>query len=207
MLAFAHRGGMADAPENSLQAFRLALSRGVTALESDVWLDASGEPVLSHTRPGPAALPLRALWQECGTAYDLCLDLKQRGVVGPVVAAARDAGVDLQRLWLVGRGGEPLRWRGVDPQVRLVTDTRVQHTLPWPAGYLRGLRAGGVDAVNLRRRNWSRPLVDRVHRAGLLAFAWDVQTEQRRTAVLATGVDGFYSDHLALLVVRDGPRR
>ena len=200
MLAFAHRGGLADAPENSIEAFRLALSRGVTALESDVWLDGTGAPVLSHSRPGPEALPLRSLWQQCGTSYDLCLDLKVRGAAGPVVAAAREAGADLRRLWLVGRGGEPLRWRGVDPDVRLVTDTRVQHALPMPTSYLRRLHDGGVDAVNLRRRNWSRNLVDRVHAAGLLAFAWDVQTPARREAVRAMGVDGYYSDHLDLLV-------
>ena len=169
MLAFAHRGGCADAPDNSLQAFRLALSRGVTALETDAWLDASGEPVLSHDRPRSGALPLR------------------------------EAGLDLRRLWLVGRGRAPLAWRDVDPDVRLVTDTRVQHALPVPTAYLRRLHSGGVQAVNLRRRNWSTSLVERVHAAGLLAFAWDVQTAARRDAVRDMGVDGFFSDHLSLL--------
>ena len=199
MLAFAHRGGCADAPDNSLQAFRLALSRGVTAIETDVWLDAAGEPVLSHGRPVAGALPLRSLFSECGVGYDLCVDLKSPRTAAPVVAAAREAGLDLRRLWLVGRGRAPLAWRGVDPDVRLVTDTRVQHTLPVPAAYLRRLHTGGVAAVNLRRRNWSPALVERVHAAGLLAFAWDVQTAARREAVRAMGVDGFFSDHLSLL--------
>ncbi|MDQ3575194.1 MAG: glycerophosphodiester phosphodiesterase, partial [Actinomycetota bacterium] len=37
-IAFAHRGARAHAPENTLQAFRLALELGSTGLESDVWL-------------------------------------------------------------------------------------------------------------------------------------------------------------------------
>ena len=200
MLAFAHRGGCADAPDNSLQAFRQALSRGVTALESDVWLDRSGEPVLSHGRPGPGALPLRELFASCGAVFDLSLDLRGRGTSQPVVTAAREAGMDLRRLWLVGRGTDPLAWRAVDPDVRLVTDTRVQHALPMPMAYLRRLHAGGIDAVNLRRRNWTPSLVARVHSVGLMAFAWDVQTVRRREAVRTMGVDAFFSDHLDLLV-------
>ena len=70
-IAFAHRGARAHAPENTLEAFALALRLGATGLESDVWLTADGVPVLDHDgvvrsvagdaiarppcRPGPAA--------------------------------------------------------------------------------------------------------------------------------------------------------
>ena len=47
-IAFAHRGGRAHAPENTLEAFRLALRLGATGLESDVWLTADGVAVLDH---------------------------------------------------------------------------------------------------------------------------------------------------------------
>ncbi|MBV8234977.1 MAG: glycerophosphodiester phosphodiesterase, partial [Acidimicrobiia bacterium] len=47
-IAFAHRGASAHAPENTLEAFRLALRLGATGLESDVWLTADGTPVLDH---------------------------------------------------------------------------------------------------------------------------------------------------------------
>src|ERR671917_2729199 len=46
--AFAHRGARAQAPENTLEAFTLALRLGATGLESDVWLTADGEAVLDH---------------------------------------------------------------------------------------------------------------------------------------------------------------
>ena len=196
---------MADAPENSLEAFTGALARGVRGLESDVWLDPDGQPVLHH---GPAhrlrtpPLSLAELFTACGTDFDLCVDLKQRRTAHRTVEVAVAAGFDLRRLWLCGRGGEPLRWRAVDPAVRLVTDTRLAHALPAPAAYLRRLAAGGVDAVNLRRGRWTPGLVHRVHAAGLLAFAWDVQSRGRLEAVLRLGVDGVYSDSVALLLQR-----
>ncbi|MEO6121060.1 MAG: glycerophosphodiester phosphodiesterase, partial [Acidimicrobiales bacterium] len=47
-ITFAHRGGQAHAPANTIEAFRLALRLGATGLESDVWLTEDGVPVLDH---------------------------------------------------------------------------------------------------------------------------------------------------------------
>ncbi len=44
----AHRGASAQAPENTLAAFRRALALGVDAVELDVHLSADGEPVVLH---------------------------------------------------------------------------------------------------------------------------------------------------------------
>lgn len=45
---FAHRGASASAPENTLEAFHLALEQGAPYLEMDVHLSADGEPVIIH---------------------------------------------------------------------------------------------------------------------------------------------------------------
>lgn len=47
-LIIGHRGASADAPENTLAAFALALEQGASAIELDVRLSADGWPVIIH---------------------------------------------------------------------------------------------------------------------------------------------------------------
>lgn len=47
-LVLGHRGASAEAPENTLRAFRLALDRGADGVELDVWRCRSGEAVVIH---------------------------------------------------------------------------------------------------------------------------------------------------------------
>src|SRR4051812_34086946 len=93
-IGFAHRGARAHAPENTLEAFSLALRLGSTGLESDVWITADGQAVLDHDglaggrlrkqpirRLAAADLPphiprLADLYGELGTDFELSLDIK-----------------------------------------------------------------------------------------------------------------------------------
>jgi glycerophosphoryl diester phosphodiesterase len=200
---------MADAPENSLAAFTNALARGARGLESDVWLDASGEPVLHHGPPHrerEQPLPLAALLRECGTDFDLSLDMKGPGTAPRTVEVARAAGFDLSRLWLCGGSLSCAAWRALDPRLRLVTDMRWRDALFHAEPTMAAVAAAGVDAVNLRHGRWTHGLVAKAHAAGLLAFAWDVQTHWGLRRILRRGVDGVYSDHPGLLVDVLAPR-
>ncbi len=47
-VAFAHRGGAREAPENSLRAFRNAVSLGFDHIETDIRATADGVPVVFH---------------------------------------------------------------------------------------------------------------------------------------------------------------
>lgn len=47
-LVIGHRGAAAEAPENTLESFRLALAQGADALELDVHLSADGVPMVIH---------------------------------------------------------------------------------------------------------------------------------------------------------------
>lgn len=194
---------MADAPENTLEAFSLALSKGARGLESDVWLNGSGEPVLHHGPPHKETRPplaLATLFDACGTDFDLSLDLKGPGTAEATVETARAAGFDMSRLWLCGGSGNSIAWRVHDPEVRLVTDLRWRDALLHPRPVLAQLAGAGIDAVNLRHGRWTTRLVQLVHDAGMLAFAWDVNHRWTRRYVLSVGVDGIYSDHVGLLV-------
>jgi glycerophosphoryl diester phosphodiesterase len=193
---------MADAPENSLEAFALALSRGARGLESDVWLDQSGQPVLHHGPPHKEKRPplsLATLFAECGTDFDLSLDMKGPGTAARTVEVAHEAGFDVSRLWLCGGSGASAAWRAYDPHVRLVTDLRWRDAVLHPAPVVAMLAEQMVDAVNLRHGRWTSRLVRVVHEAGLLAFAWDVNTRWMKRYVVALGVDAIYSDHVDLL--------
>jgi glycerophosphoryl diester phosphodiesterase len=51
-LLYAHRGANAELPDNTLPAFRRAIERGATALETDAHMTADGHVVLSHDPSG-----------------------------------------------------------------------------------------------------------------------------------------------------------
>jgi glycerophosphoryl diester phosphodiesterase len=89
--------------------------------------------------------------------------------------------------------------------VRLVTDLRWRDALLRPEPVLALLAEQTVDAVNLRHGRWTRRLVDLVHDAGMLAFAWDVNHRWTKRWVLRVGVDGIFSDHVALLADLSSP--
>jgi glycerophosphoryl diester phosphodiesterase len=217
-IGFAHRGARADAPENTLGAFSLALELGATGLESDVWLTADGEAVLDHdgvVRGGvrrrpissvpraalPAHIPtLASLYETCGTAFELSLDVKDDGA-GPVaLAVARDAGAE-GRLWLCHPSLDVVAgWRELSPAVRLVDSTRLRAIKEGPERRAARQASLGVDAVNLHHSDWSGGLVALWHRFDRFALAWDAQYQRVLDAVLAMGVDGVYSDHVRRMV-------
>src|SRR5512147_2878351 len=47
-LVLGHRGASAEAPENTLAAFRLAMEQGADGVELDAWCCATGEVVVVH---------------------------------------------------------------------------------------------------------------------------------------------------------------
>ncbi len=219
-IGFAHRGARAEAPDNTLASFRLALSLGATGLESDVWLTADGVPVLDHDggirtglrrrpladiRAGelPARLAtLESLYAECGTGFELSLDVKDPGAGPATIAVARAAGGDApRRLWLCSPQWErAAAWRPIDPEVRLVDSTRLKRIREGPERRAASLAAAGVDALNMHWTDWTLGTVTLLHRFERFALAWDCQHERVLVRTLAMGVDAVYSDHVDLMM-------
>jgi glycerophosphoryl diester phosphodiesterase len=219
-LAFAHRGARAHAPENTVEAFTLALRLGATGLESDVWVTADGEAVLDHDglvgtrlRRRPIAALARAdlaahvptlgdLYAACGTGMALSLDVKDAAAFDRVVAVARAAGGSaLGNLWLCHPRWQQLaEWRTRCDDVRLVDSTRRDRIKEGPERRAASLAAAGIDAVNMHQMDWTGGLTTLFHRFGVLAFAWDAQSPRVLAELIDAGIDGVYSDHVDRMV-------
>lgn len=217
-VGFAHRGARAHAPENTIEAFQLALRLGASGLESDVWLTDDLHPVLDHDgwvggrlRRRPIAACRRAelpphiptladLYQSCGTGFDLSLDIKDPAAIAHVVAAARDAGAE-HRLWLCHPDWELVAtWRELSPGVKLVDSTRLGRIKEGPERRAAALREAGIDALNLHHSDWSGGLVTLLHRFGRYALGWDAQFDRVLDGLLDMGVDAVYSDHVDVMM-------
>ena len=219
-ILFAHRGGKAHAPENTLDAFRLGLRLGATGLESDAWLTNDGVAVLDHdgvVRRGvrrhpiancsfadlPEHIPsLAQLLDECGTDHHLSLDLKQQGIGPAVIDMVRPFGVDaLSRLWLCHRDVEELvTVRAHDEHVRLVNSTRLNWMKEGPERRAAILAASRVDGINLHHTEWNGGLSALFHRFERVCFGWDMQFDHVLRPAIRMGLDGLYSDHVDVMV-------
>ena len=223
---FAHRGGMAHAPENTLDAFRLAIRLGATGLESDVWPTSDGVPVLSHHgRVGPfyrrravtdipagslpATLPsLEDLYRAVGTGCQVSLDVMDPAVTAQVVAVANRHPGALGRLWLCHPDWETVAsWRGLHPRIRLVDSTRLERIEEGPERRAARLAAARIDAINLHQSDWTGGLTALFHRFGLACLGWDAQHERQLDHLFRIGVDGVYSDHVDRMVTSARARR
>lgn len=217
-IGFAHRGASARAPENTLEAFALALELGATGLESDAWLTADGVVVLDHDgmvnagglrRPVrefrrdelPAHIPtLEELYAAMGRDYELSLDVKDARAALPSIEVAARCG-DPERLWLCHPDWRvAVDWRGQARgrarRVKLVDSTRLERIEEGAEARARDLARTGIDAINLHHSDWSGALTDVFHAEGRFAFAWDLQREEVLWSVLLLGVDAVYSDHV-----------
>jgi glycerophosphoryl diester phosphodiesterase len=215
-IGFAHRGARAHAPENTLEAFTLAVRLGATGLESDVWLTSDGEAVLDHdgeVRTGLRRRPIAGMWRAdlpshiptlaelydtVGTGLPLSLDVKDPAAAPVVVAGARAGGGDaLPNLYLCTPSFEEASgWRTLDDDIRLVDSTRLRRIKEGPERRAAALANAGIDVLNLHLDDWSGGLTALLHRFGRLTFGWDAQHRRQLDALLAAGIDGVYSDHV-----------
>jgi glycerophosphoryl diester phosphodiesterase len=218
--AFAHRGARAHAPENTIEAFTLALRLGATGIESDVWLTADGEAVLDHDGVAggrlrrraiggadradlPAHIPTLAdLYAACGTDVAVSLDVMDVAAFDRVIAVARAAGGRaLENLWLCHpRWEQVVEWRGRCAEVRLVDSTRLGRVKEGAERRAATLASRGVDAINMHHLDWTGGLATLFHRFGVLAFGWDAQSPRVLDELIDLGIDGVYSDHVDRMV-------
>ena len=213
-ILFAHRGASAYAPENTLDAFSLALKLGANGLESDIWATRDGVLVLDHdgvvksrlrskriAEIDRLALPpripsLEQLLQHCGTQYQLSLDVKDPVVFETIERTV--ANIDesmLDRLWLCHPNCDLLiSKRELTQKCKLVDSTRLVKIKEGPERRAATLSANGIEAFNMHYSDWNGGLVALFHRFNIVSFGWDMQHEAVIENGVRMGLDGVFSD-------------
>jgi glycerophosphoryl diester phosphodiesterase len=217
---WAHRGARRRAPENTLEAFRLALALGADGVELDARRSADGVVVVHHdiAAPGFGVLAdrpfaeLRAARPDIPTldeALDACtgalVNVEVKNLPGERDYDPGDRVAALVAERLLGRGGDDV----VVSSFNLATLDRYRQLDPGrPTGLLtlrgfdprdalalaadRGHAALHPDVRGLRRL--APALVERAHALGLAVHVWTVNDAARIRRLAAAGVDALITD-------------
>jgi glycerophosphoryl diester phosphodiesterase len=218
-ITFAHRGGRLVHAENTLDAFRHALERGVSGLETDAWIAGDGEVVLVHDGVVRRALRrhrverssakrlsrfgvprLVDVYDELGCDYELSIDLKDEHVGAAIVEIARARGC-VERAWLCSPSRRRLEaLRELSSDVKLVHSTWKDHIRRGIERHAAVLAESGIDAMNMHHNEWTAGLVALFHRFDVRAFAWDTQEVRQIVGMLDLGIDAVYCDDVDRMV-------
>jgi glycerophosphoryl diester phosphodiesterase len=225
-LVFAHRGGSALAPENTIAAFDNGLALGADGLELDVHLSRDGAIVVHHDRTLNRTTALR------GPIADRTADELRRAAVpslADVLARYRDVRIIIEmkvncaelaagtldvirradaveRVCLGSFGWRVLHAaRALEPRVATsAAREEVRWALyrswcRWPVS--RVAYAGyQVPELSGRTRVVSPQFVEGAHCAGLGVQVWTVDTEEDARRLIAWGVDALITDRPDLIV-------
>ena len=223
---FAHRGGSALAPENTIAAFDNGLACGADGLELDVHFSADGRVVVHHDRTLDRTTSLRGPIAE-RTADDLSrvnvptlgevlaryrdarviieLKLNSPALALAVIAAVRRAGA-VERVCLGSFGWQVLRAaRAAEPAIATSASREevrwalYRSWMRWPA------RRVAYDGYQIPEfagatRVVSPRFVESAHEAGLGVQVWTVDTEADARRLLGWGVDALITDRPDIVV-------
>lgn len=227
-IAWAHRGGASDAPENTMAAFEYAVGLGYRYVETDVQVTADGVLVAFHDddlsrtcgRSGRiSALP----WSEVRTARvggeapiplleDLLgawpelrvnIDCKSDAAVAPLVTALRRCDA-LHRTAIGAFDDRRLRrlrdalGPGACTSLGPVGVVSLRLGLPGH-GLNRGAHAAQVPVRQGPITVVDRRFVDRAHERGLHVHVWTIDDPAEMRRLLDLGVDGLMTDRPAVL--------
>jgi glycerophosphoryl diester phosphodiesterase len=219
-LVFAHRGGGALAPENTIAAFDNGLALGADGLELDVHLSRDGVVVVHHDRTLNrkttlgGAITARSADELCRVGVPSLADVLARypdvrvivemkvnrpELAAAVIGVVRDAGA-VERVCLGSFGRRVLRAaRAIEP--RIATSAAREEVrwwlyrswCRWPVTRV-GYSGFQVPEVSGRTRVISPRFVDYAHRAGLGVQVWTVDEDEDARRLLGWGVDALITD-------------
>ena len=219
-LVIAHRGASADAPENTLEAFELAVSQGADMIETDLHLSADGaiplwhDPVIegapieglrfAEIRARKPTVPtLEETLGRFGTRIPFNLEIKASasgeyaGLESRVLEIVRDLAALDQVLFSSFELGPLRRIRELEPKARIAV-LLSSRTL-WVKRLEDRARALSAEAVNPSVRRMDRRLVVRLHALGFHVHVYTVDEPEMQHRLLEWGVDGIFTNRPAAL--------
>jgi glycerophosphoryl diester phosphodiesterase len=225
-LVFAHRGGAALQPENTLAAFAHGLSLGADGVELDVHLSRDGVVVVHHDRTldrttglsGPvsavdaaslqrAGIPTLAAVLACTDRARVIVELKQnrRDLAVEVVADIRRAEA-MDRVCVASFGQRALAAvRQLQPAIATSASRQeVRWALyrSWCHLPVSRVRYGGYQIPEYAGRTHvvTPRFVGQAHDAGLRVQVWTVDSDVDARRLLAWGVDALITDRPDIIV-------
>jgi glycerophosphoryl diester phosphodiesterase len=215
-----HRGASALAPENTPEAFALAVELGCDMLEFDVLALTDGTIVVTHDSrhlgdPGVVTLDeALAFCAEQLPGIGLQVDLKRRGVERAVVEALRRHDV-LERAWVSGFDADSLRRVAeIEPELpRSFTMPRDRFKVskrgplaPVVRAALKSIGASlprripavleraRANALTLHYSVASPEAIERAHELGAPVYVWTVDDPARVERLVRWGADGIITN-------------
>ncbi len=228
-LAFAHRGGAAGQPENTLAAFDRAARLGYAYLETDARTTADGKLIAFHDaalsratdrggrvsrlpwREVAAARvggtePIPLLEDALGAFPDLRfnIDLKDAGTVAPLARVLRRTGAWARvciSSFAAGRvlGAQRSLDRPVCLAVSPAASVAVRYLGQPGSGLARKLVSAGALCAQVPPRIATREFISRAHQLGLQVHVWTLNTRAGIERALDLGADGVMTDEVELL--------
>lgn len=189
-LVIAHRGACWNAPENSLEAFELAIEEGADYIEFDVRAKDS-RLVVCHDPDPPAGVPtLDEVLDAMAGRIGLCVELKEEAVAEGTVRALRARDIPGEKIIVVSFLETALATTlRVWPELRTEFHLGPRPEPPratrfWGAGFQEPAPADGIRAAQ---------------ELGLATLVFTVNEPERMRELSELGVTGIFSDRPALL--------
>lgn len=222
-LIIAHRGASAEKPENTLAAFRRALTLKVDGIELDVQLTRDGVPVVFHdaslrrltgnrsplagksaaelanlrvrgTEPIPRLVDVLRLTRGRTVVQ---IELKAGVGVAPVIQAIKSSRATA---WVILASFEPFLIRESRRLAPAIPRMLISPGRAAPAALARQLAALGARGLSVNHRAVrSAAWVDYFHARGFSVWSWTVNDRPTARRLAGWGIDALLGDNPALL--------
>lgn len=191
----AHRGASAEAPENTLAAFRRALEIGVDGIELDVYVSRDGVPVVVHDPELPGLGKVEELSLADIRKFDAGGWFDRRFAGEKIPTLDEVLKLPLGKTFLmIELKGKPLK-QSVAPHYtasfHLKADIAIASRYE-ELTYFPGIVALGADLI-------SQDLVATIHNKGQKLFVWTVDSKKIAHRLRALGVDAIITNDPAAL--------